>query len=61
MKSYIFCYNFATKVSNTSIPMFYGMLNAMEYSKSDYSEYINNKIQDGCQNKCFCNFFYTYT
>ena len=25
------------------------MLKAMEYSKSDYSEYINIKIQDGCQ------------
>ena len=50
MKSYIF-YNWATKVSNTSIPMFSGMLNAIEYSKSDYSEYKNNRIQDGCQNK----------
>ena len=61
MKSYIFWYNYATKVSNTSIPMFSGMLNTMEYSKSDYSEYINNKIQDGCQNKFFCNFRDTYT
>ena len=53
MKSYIFWYNYATKISNTSIPMFPGMLNAMEYSKSDHSEYINNKIQDSCQNKFF--------
>ena len=33
--------------------MFFGMLNAMEYSKSDYSEYVNDKIQDGCQKKFF--------
>ena len=43
------------KVSNTSIPMFSGMLNAMEYSKSDYSKYINNKIQESCQNKFHYN------
>ena len=56
MKSYIFWSNYATKVSDTSIPMFSGMLNAMDYSKNDYREYIKNKIQDGCQNKFFCNF-----
>ena len=56
MKLYIFWYNYATQVSNTSILMFSGMLNAMECSKSVYSEYINNKIQDGCQNKFFFNF-----
>ena len=37
------------------------MLKSMEYSKSDYSEYINNIIQDNCQNKFFCNFRATYT
>ena len=58
MKSYIFCYNYATKVSNTSIPMFYGMLNAVGYSKSDNSEYIHDKIQDGCQNQCFLQLFW---
>ena len=40
----------------TVIPMFSGMLNAMGYSKSDYSEHINDKIQDGCQNKFFATF-----
>ena len=56
MKSHIFCYNYATKVSNTSILMFSGMLNAMEYSKSDDSEYINHKIQDVHQNSFFATF-----
>ena len=31
--------------------MFFAMLNAMEYSKSDYCECIKNKIQYCCQNK----------
>ena len=48
-------------LSITSIPMFSGMLNAMEYSKSDYSEYINNKVQDSCQNKKKFSFRDTYT
>ena len=58
MKSYIFWYDYATMVSNTTNPMFSGMLNAMEYRNSDYSEYINNKVQDDCPNQFFRD---TYT
>ena len=35
--------------------------NNISYEKSDYSKYINNKIQDSCRNKFFCNFRDTYT
>ena len=36
----IFWCNYATEVSNTSIHMFSGILNAMEYSKSDTELWI---------------------
>ena len=41
--------------------MFSGTLNAKELSKSDYSEYLNNKIQDGCQNTFFLGILAIHT